>query len=299
MLFAAAMRDRNTFMAARRFTTRLRRTDDLFSWLWSAQGIADNNDAADGDLYIAWALALGGTNFADDSCTEEARNTLRAVTRHLIRPDPHGTILLPGRQGFTQPGHAPVVNLSYWLLPALPLFSRLLPDAPWNHLANTGLRLLDYSYFGDWRLPPDWLQLDDPVQPAAAFDARFGYDAIRIPLWLIWSGHADHPVVHRFLRYADHYPVLPAYFDLRNNQAAPYSAGGGQLAILQLARALPITQVIEGRDYYQDSLTLLALLAHTASNTALPPSPHIIHKFPTLTYENTRFYLDSTPATHA
>lgn len=262
MLFSALMHDRSTFMAARRFTARLRRSDGLYSWLWGTQGIADSNDAADGDLYIAWALALGGANFDDASCNEEARTTLRAVAQHLIRPDPHGTILLPGRQGFTRAGQAPVVNLSYWLLPALPHFARLLPDAPWSHLADTGLRLLDYSYFGDWRLPPDWLQLDDPVRPAAAFDARFGYDAIRIPLWLVWSGHADHPVVRRFLRYADQYPVLPAYFDLHNNQAAPYPAGNGQRAILQLARNQPVTQNIEGKDYYQDSLTLLALLAH-------------------------------------
>ena len=270
LLFSALLGDPRVYRATRDMTLHLRRSDGLFSWLDAHGHIVDDNDAADGDLYIAWGLAIGGQRFGRPADLDLARQTLLAVRSRLLRSDPHGTILLPGAQGFSHAGQPPVINLSYWLLPAFGHFAALAPEVPWSQLADSGLRIAAYSYFGRWALPPDWLLLSDPVRPAPGFPPRFGDDAIRIPLWLFWAGQDRHPLIGRFLRWVRNNPALPAWVDLATNATASYPAGPGQLAIAETISRQPMTHTVSGDSYYQDSLILLARLAAQARAHAGP-----------------------------
>ncbi len=270
LLFSALLGDHRVYRSTRDMTLRLRRPDGLFYWLDPQGHITDPNNATDGDLYIAWGLAVGGQRFGRTADLDLARQTLLAVRAQLLRDDPHGTILLPGAQGFTHPDQPSIINLSYWLLPAFERFATLAPEVPWQKLADSGLRIAAYSYFGRWSLPPDWLLLSDPVRPAPGFPPRFGYDAIRIPLWLFWAGHDRHPLIDRFLQWTRSDSALPAWVNLSDDAVADYSAGPGQMAIVEAVSGGGISHTVSGEDYYQDSLILLAQLAERHRTSALP-----------------------------
>ena len=67
-------------------------------------------------------------------------------------------MLLPGAAGFVRPATT-VVNLSYYVFPALALLAQLVPSADWTALQQHGRWLIEQARFGRWTLPPDWLQL--------------------------------------------------------------------------------------------------------------------------------------------
>src|SRR6185503_11012707 len=89
--------------------------------------------------------------------------------------------------GFAKDGGV-TVNLSYWVFPALQDLNDLDPAPEWPELIESGLSLLRSGRFGRWQLPADWLRLADTLETAPDFKPRFGYDAVRIPLYLIWAG---------------------------------------------------------------------------------------------------------------
>src|SRR5262249_45411902 len=69
----------------------------------------------------------------------------------------------------------------------------LFPSDDWGALRKSGIELVKAARFGPARLPSDWLALgeDGSVKPAAGFEPAFGYNAIRIPLYLIRGGVED------------------------------------------------------------------------------------------------------------
>jgi hypothetical protein len=116
------------------------------------------------------------------------------IASKLIKPTrAHGPALLPGAEGFgpRERPDGPVVNLSYWVFPAFPRLMQIYPTFDWRGVIESGLNLIDRAQFGESKLPPDWLSLATPVlAPAQGFDAQFGYDALRIPLYLYWADAA-------------------------------------------------------------------------------------------------------------
>ena len=53
---------------------------------------------------------------------------------------------------------------------------------------KTGLKLLENSQFGSWGLPTDWIIYSKSNSIHSKEPHRFGYDAVRIPLYLKWGG---------------------------------------------------------------------------------------------------------------
>lgn len=269
MLAAATLKDEAGFARLWTFTRTLRRKDDLFSWKYvPGQGVADANNATDGDLYIAWALSRAAEAFPHSGYAEEALRTAQAVRKLCLVDDPHGVVLLPGVQGFRAPeaGPATVVNPAYWVYPALAACARLDADDRWSQCIRTGLDMLGYAAFGRYQLPADWLSLSDPVTPWAARPARFGYEAIRIPLFLFWAGQYDHPCLKRFAAYARS-QGFPAWVGFDDKTQANYSAPQGFEAVANLARHAVYQDTISfsdlDSDYFSSSLTLLVALAVT------------------------------------
>src|SRR5260370_24045012 len=123
MLAAATLKDEEAFVRLWAFTQSMRRTDGLFSWKYvPGQGVADLNNATDGDLYVTWALARASDSFGSPGYREEAARTATAIRKLCLVREAHGLVLLPGVQGFQSPdGTALVVNPAYWVFPALHL----------------------------------------------------------------------------------------------------------------------------------------------------------------------------------
>jgi endoglucanase len=266
LLAAASVGDRDGFERVWNCARGLRRDDGLFSWRVQQGGrVIDANNATDGDLYIAWALTRAARQFDDAAMARDARQIARAVRSHCVRQTRHGPVVVPGRFGFDR-GSRVVANPSYWVFPAFEAIASVDPHPLWNATVASALALLARAQFGRRGLTADWIELEPgSVAPWRERPARFGYEAIRVPLFLYWGRHAQHPQLKAFTRHAAA-PAFPAWVALDSEEVAGDRAPAGFEAIARLARALPaITRArlpYLGASYYSSSLTLLAALAN-------------------------------------
>ena len=279
MLFAESFDDRVSFDHIWNWTRDTLQQPDsaLFSWRWDPNDknpIADANNATDGDVLIAWALARAAHRWNSPDYREAAHRIVLDIRKKLITRIAGRLVLVPGTAGFTSEDGTIVVNPSYYVYPALAEFHRLDGSAEWARLRSDGLRLLAKARFGQWELPPDWVAIDKAgeVAPASSQPPRFGFDAIRIPLYLIWGREATPQRLASELKFWNGFSdkPVPAWVDVTNGSLAPFPAPNGFQAIMQLARsrfqarALPLPQIGDGDDYYSASLILLAGLARQA-----------------------------------
>ncbi len=279
MLFAEAFDDRATFDSVWNWTHHtLQRSDSsLFSWRWdpnSKNPIADANNATDGDILIAWALARAAYRWHSPAYAIMARHIIVDIREKLIARVAGRLVLLPGMDGFTRKDGSVVVNPSYYIYPALEDFSRLDGSAVWRRLRYDGLRLLAKARFGEWNLTPDWIVIDKAgdVAPASQLPPRFGFDAIRVPLYLIWGYEATAQRLGADIKFWNGFTdkPIPAWVDVTNGHLAPFAAPNGFQAIIDLTRlrlhetAPQFPQIDDHDDYYSASLVLLAGLARRA-----------------------------------
>lgn len=195
MLLAVAADDRDTFRRLWTWTrsTLYVRKDGLGSWRWQpgpAPNVRDPNNASDGDILIAWALAEAGEAWDDPAATAAARRIARAVFAENVIATRFGPTLLPGATGFRAGDRkdGPVVNPSYWVFPAFARLAKLTPDLDWAGVAASGEKLLGEARFGPAGLPAEWVSLaGKEAKPADGFAPAFGYNAIRVPLHLAWT----------------------------------------------------------------------------------------------------------------
>lgn len=277
MVLAAAVQDRDSFARLWRWTSRelYIRDDGLAAWKWeprASPNVTDRNNASDGDLLIAWALAEAGARWEEPGYTTAARTIAGAIFKHNVSASRFGPILLPGAVGFSaseQPD-GPVVNLSYWIFPALERMAILVPGHDWAGLRASGLALIRDSRFGPLRLPPEWLAIGGkaPV-PATNFERRFGYNAVRIPLYLAWSQRAQADQLKPFLTMWNATENLgPFIVDIDDGKASGNLDAPGYRMIFALAqcvaggRSVPF-ELATGRNdlYYPATLALLSTLA--------------------------------------
>lgn len=241
------------------------REDRLLAWSWApGAGVSDTNNASDGDLIVAWALARAGKRWHEPAYTHAAREIAQAIRTRLLRRDGRGVVLLPGQDGFEKESGT-TVNLSYWVFPAFAALAEVDPAPDWDALRDTGLKLLQESRHGRWGLPSDWTLLGETLVPSPDFPPRFGYDAIRIPLYLQWAGLATPQLLDPYRSYWSYFSgarFLPAWTDLTDDSVDSYDAAGGLRAIaaMTLAKdgrhaALPALDTKAG--YYPSVLLLL------------------------------------------
>ena len=247
LLLAALMEDRPAFDRIWSWTARelMVRKDHLAAWRWvpgATPHVADTNNATDGDLLIAWALVEGATRFSRPELRTAAQAIARDIGRKLVKPSPYGPILMPGEKGFgaKEQVDGPVVNLSYWVFPAIEKIAPLAPEVDWDAVERGGLALLHQSRFGPARLPANWISLaGSGPAPAKAYPARFGYDAIRIPLYLAWSGSDQKAIVGVFgTLWASDGDIGPYEIDLATGNGEEVLGGFGFKAVAALAACL-------------------------------------------------------------
>jgi endoglucanase len=267
MLIAERLNDRPTFDAIWQWTRSnlLVRGDSLAAWRWSPQTphVADHNNATDGDLLIAWALAEASDRWNVSEYRETARLIVEDLATKVVTSSRFGPILLPASTGFAgnaQPD-APVVNLSYWLFPAFKHLRAVSDSINWDALTATGKTLIELSRFGPRRLPSDWISLG-AAQPAPAlsFPAVFGYDAVRIPFYFAWGQPGDRDLLKVFL------PPDLSVIDVKTASPGQKLSDPDYAAIASLVECVgshsPVQwKAFHGEFYYPATLYLLALIA--------------------------------------
>lgn len=205
LLLAYLAGDRADFALIWSFTRTelLIRNDGLAAWKWSPAAkphVTDINNATDGDILIAYALALAGRDWKRNDYLAAGAGISRSILKSAVIESPARTLLLPAAQGFVAPGRkdGPIINLSYWIFEALPVLDSLTPSPQWARLRETGLALVRDVAFGPRRLPSDWISLANAPKPAEGFPPEFGYNALRIPLYMVRSGETDAAILNRF-----------------------------------------------------------------------------------------------------
>ncbi|PTY01537.1 endoglucanase [Verrucomicrobia bacterium LW23] len=289
MLLAVHYRDRPAFDAMWTWTkAKLTRPDGLLSWRWrpdaSGNGgaVDDPNNASDGEILITWALVRAGKAWGEATYTAEGQGLARLVVEKLVVKSPAGDLLLPGIVGFRKPenGGRTIVNLSYWIFPALEELREATGVETWNALGATGRRLISLARYGRWKLAPDWLSVDDAtgavsMPPATEFPQEFGYNAFRIPLYVAWAaGQAgDRELLRPFVQFWSEQQIEgrpAATVRLDTDEVAEYAGPPGEEAIYLLVRAVEAGKsprsirwpaLVEGDSYYSATLLLLTKAA--------------------------------------
>jgi len=188
--------DRPTFERLWSFTATelMVREDGLAAWRWepdSQPHVTDTNNATDGDMLIAYGLLLAGGAWDEPAYAEAAAPMIRTIGRTLLVTADGLPVILPGAEGFagTEADARPVLNPSYWVYEVFPAFARLDPVIDWAGVGAAGLEILLRARATPSGLPADWVQLEEGgLVPARDFAPEFGYNGIRIPLYLMRAG---------------------------------------------------------------------------------------------------------------
>jgi endoglucanase len=274
LLLAVLAQDRAAFTKLWSFTKTqlLLRDDGLVVWRWdpaASPHVADVNNASDGDILIAYSLALAGERWNSPEFTASAKDLATAIGHVLIKRLGDRTVLMPAAKGFGagERPDGPIVNLSYWIFEALPVLAGLAPDADWGALADSGRDLVLAARFGRDRLPANWISIRGAKPaPAQGFDPLFGYDAIRIPLYLVRAGLIDRSFLEPFAKLWGSPLDSPAVINLADSHAEEQLGDPGyRMVAAAVGCALdhrPIPDSLRTpapTSYYPSTLHLLAL----------------------------------------
>jgi len=191
LLLAVAAADRPSFDRILSWTDQnlFVRDDHLAAWRWtpSRRPTSLDNNATDGDILIAWALAEAADFWREPAYLAQAKLIARDIVTELLKAEkPYGLVLSPAAKGFSAEDRhgGRVINLSYWVFPAFRRLEQLAPEAIWSGLEATGLSLIETARLGGADLPSDWSEIGaEGVAPAEGFPAGFAYNAVRIPLY--------------------------------------------------------------------------------------------------------------------
>lgn len=265
LLLAEAADDEATFERIEAWTMAhlMVRQDRLMGWRWlPATGVEDWNTASDGDLLRAWALLRAARRWNRPELLERARGIAQDLAWICLHPDPRDAarrVLLPGARDFVT-GSGVILNPSYLMPRAMREIATVTGVADWAGAAGDGERLLAELLAGG--LPPDWIALGtEGFAPAPGRSDLCGYDALRIPLYLVWSGAADHPAVRAMTGAPPTRETVAAVTRTRAGAAVARSDLEGYRAIGRLARCAPLAPYRPGQPYYPATLQLLCSVA--------------------------------------
>lgn len=259
----------------------LLRNDGLAAWKWDPNAtphISDANNATDGDLLIAYALALASERWGVPDYAETATAMAEAVARTAVQENQGRLILLPATSGFgvkdRQDG--PVINPSYWIFETFPVLAKLAPSLDWARLGEDGQALIRQASNGPRKLPADWISLRTMPKPAQGFEPIFGYNALRIPLYMVRGGVDDRALLKSLAQGMSTDDGV-ATFNVKTGQADDMLGDAGYRIIPALAYCVvdrrPIPDELKTFQptlYYPSTLQLLAL-SYLAENPEVCP----------------------------
>lgn len=270
LLLAQAFGDRDTFERLESWAAAnlCIRQDALMAWKWSTSGgVEEWQNATDGDLFRAWALLRAERDSGWGARMPLARAILDDVLALCVGTDPRTEdelLLTPGAEALRTPERL-LVNPSYFLTRAMRELGDVIGDARLVRAADHGETLL--AELAAAGMLPDWLTLTPEGITAPEHHAfRFGFDALRIPLYLVWSGRAAHPAVAMAMRLMER-ARSPGHLAVTldpSGQVVAESNLPGFIAIRKLVRGTPVTVEaadIASQPYYPATLQLLCAVA--------------------------------------
>jgi endoglucanase len=280
LLLALGNNDKSTFQTIHDWTqSNLKvRQDALFAWSWGKRitgewGVIDYNNATDGDLLIAWALMDAGEKWHRSDYTASALEIIKTV-RQLLVVQRKKSLLLPSYFGFDH-GDEIKLNLSYFVYPAFARFARSDDAVFWERLYADCLALSFQSSYTRLKLPADWVTLDKVGQPSMVDNkkGRFGYEAIRVPLYLALARETTALESFKaYLTLVEQLNYLPLSVNLFDETISLKEAPAGFYAIMGLCSTLigkkaaaddlfakaAAKIIYETDDYYSNTMYLLA-----------------------------------------
>jgi len=267
MILALHAGDRDAFERIAKWTQDTLGREDmaLHSWRYDpreAVPVSDPNNATDGDLVIAWALALAGKRWSQPAWLERAAQIRAAIRAHCVVSRFERNLLLPGVVGFAEAGLV-TLNPSYFVWPALDHFAKIDGGSTWGPVIRDCEAVTRASRFGVHGLPCDWVVVTgkNEIAPAPAKPPRFGYDAIRIPLYAVVGGRTSlvQPVADWWRSCLAQHRAIPAWVDVVTGEEAnyPLSSGAAAIAGRLIGSAAP---AVLDTDYFSASLQMLARL---------------------------------------
>jgi endoglucanase len=276
MALATAFGDRQTFEAMRRWAERnlALRPDALLAWRWLpdlADPVPDRNNASDGDLFFAWALTRAGLLFGDATLTRRAADIARDLAATCVVPHPDGSgrvLFLPAAEGFVRDGGV-IVNPSYYFPRAMRELAVAHGALPLAQAADDGVALI--AALAARGPTPDWvLVTPGGAGPAPGLSDASGYEAMRVPLFLIWSGLDTHPAVGRraqALGAGTGEGGTPTVLDAATGAVREVSAHPGYAALRALEACVTSSRIgaaippfTTDQPYYPATLHLMALV---------------------------------------
>lgn len=276
MLLATTFDDRRAF---EKMETWLKvnlavRPDSLSAWRWlpnEAERVPDTNNASDADIFRAWALLKASQKFSVAEYRELAQQiVIDLIASCIVERDDIGAppLLLPAAQGFvTAAGF--IINPSYSMPIAMSELARAFNLPILERAADGAVALL--AKLAQEGPVPDWLEIvGDSHGPADGLSYNSGYEAMRVPLFLIWSGLKDHPAVRRYAQAQMRSPEgsVATVFESVGGKIVETSSQAGYKSIAALS--ICATQNLLGSDippyvasepYYPGTLHIFAMIA--------------------------------------
>lgn len=164
-----------------------------------------------------------------------------------------------------------MLNLSYYIYPAFSRLHIVAPEIDWAGLTDSGLDLLKATFSTPAGLPPEWVEVKGrQVTAAASFPATFGYNAIRIPLYMAWAGVGEREHYSPFHKlWSEKLQGQMAVIDTHTGASVEMMTETGYRLIAALTACvltgakLPpdARSVIAGENYYPATLRALTLVA--------------------------------------
>ncbi len=252
-------------------TELLVRDDGLAAWKWDPAAtphVSDVNNATDGDILIAYALSLAAKQWGRQDYASAAKKIAQAVLDKSVIERAGRTLLLPGTTGFSEAERpdGPIINPSYYIFEAFPALNELAPSPLWGKLTTDGLAAIANYGFGERKLPADWISVKARPRPADGFPQEFGYNSVRIPIYLVRAGVGTAELYDRLARGMSLETGNVATFDLRSGTAKDVLSDPGYRIIPALlacaSKRTPLPQDVRtyaSTLYYPSTLHLLAL----------------------------------------
>ncbi|MGY6705010.1 glycosyl hydrolase family 8 [Roseinatronobacter sp.] len=284
MVLATVFGDAASFQSMFQWTERnlAIRPDPLLAWRWlPGQGnpVPDRNNASDGDLFYAWALVRAAQRFENRSYLARAQEIAQALAEKCIAPRPDATdqtVFLPAAFGFTHDTHV-TINPSYYMPVAMRELAAATGVSALAICAQQGEALL--AQIAAEGLVPDWIDITaNGVRGAQSLSPNAGYEALRVPLFMIWSRVPQHPAVQRMVAVYERTVQpgigVPTVIEPLSGVVLETSADMGYQALAGLAMCsgrkslgATIPPFTPNQPYYPATLQLFAMIA---ANETLP-----------------------------
>lgn len=272
LLLAQAHGDRSSFDAIEDWTMRhlAVRKDNLMAWAWRPQtgGVGDDlQTATDGDLFRAWALLRASRDSGWSGYADTAIAIAQDIAELCLVPDPRAPneYLLGPASDSRRSLNRVLVNPSYFMSRALRELGDAAGDTRLIRAADHGETVL--TELAGTGLLPNWIDITATgFEKPAEHELLWGYDALRIPLYLSWSGRRDHAAVSQGLdlltrsTVVDHLATQVA----DSGHILTQSSHQGYHAIVALAACQLQSfsnSFTREASYYPDTLMLLASVA--------------------------------------